>query len=120
MIRLLIAVLCFGLFYWNPYPLQLAELKSYDWLIMNSEPVQNDNVVLIDIDEEVIEAYGGYPLPRSFYADFLKRTNVAGITVLMPDADIRDRNNDYELASTMASKPTVLASAERSYCYCMP
>ena len=59
----------------------------------------------------VIKAYGGYPLPRSFYADFLKEQNVAGITVLMPDPDIRDRNNDYELASVMASKPTVLASA---------
>ena len=29
----------------------------------------------------------------------------------MPDPDIRDRNNDFELASVMASKPTVLASA---------
>ena len=111
MIRLIISALCLGLFIWNPYPFKFLELKTYDWLIMSQPEVQNDNVILVDIDEDVIEAYGGYPLPRSFYADFLKRTNVAGITVLMPDADIRDRNNDYELASTMASKPTVLASA---------
>ncbi len=73
MIRLIIAAVCFGLFYWNPYPLQLAELKSYDWLIMNSEPVQNDNIVLIDIDESMIEAYGGYPLPRSFLFKLFKK-----------------------------------------------
>jgi len=111
MIRLLIAAGLVALFIWNPYPFQYLELKGYDTLIMSAEAVQNDNIILIDIDEEVIEAYGGYPLPRTFYSDFIKRTNVAGITVLMPDPDIRDRNNDYELASTMASKPTVLASA---------
>ena len=111
MIRIIVAALCLGLFIWNPYPFKLLELKTYDWLIMSQPEVQNDNVILVDIDEDVIEAYGGYPLPRSFYADFLKRTNVAGITVLMPDPDIRDRNNDFELASVMASKPTVLASA---------
>ena len=111
MIRLLIATGLVALFIWNPYPFQYLELKGYDTLIMSTEPVQNDNILLIDIDEEVIKAYGGYPLPRTFYSDFIKRTNVAGITVLMPDPDIRDRNNDFELASTMASKPTVLASA---------
>jgi len=111
MIRLLIATGLVALFIWNPYPFQYLELKGYDTLIMSAEAVQNDNILLIDIDEEVIEAYGGYPLPRTFYSDFIKRTNVAGITVLMPDPDIRDRNNDFELASTMAIKPTVLASA---------
>ena len=111
MIRLVISALCLGLFIWNPYPFKFLELKTYDWLIMSQPEVQNENIVLVDIDENVIKAYGGYPLPRSFYADFLKRTNVAGITVLMPDPDIRDRNNDFELASVMASKPTVLASA---------
>ena len=111
MIRLVISALCLGLFIWNPYPFKFLELKTYDWLIMSQPEVQNENIVLVDIDEAVIKAYGGYPLPRSFYADFLKRTNVAGITVLMPDPDIRDRNNDFELASVMASKPTVLASA---------
>ena len=111
MIRLLTATGLVALFIWNPYPFQYLELKGYDTLIMSTEPVQNDNIILIDIDEEIVEAYGGYPLPRTFYSDFIKRTNVAGITVLMPDTDIRDRNNDFELASTMATNPTVLASA---------
>ena len=39
---------------------------------MSQPEVQNENIVLVDIDEAVIKAYGGYPLPRSFYADFLK------------------------------------------------
>ena len=77
MIRLLIATGLVALFIWNPYPFQYLELKGYDTLIMSAEPVQNDNILLIDVDEEVIEAYGGYPLPRTFYSDFIKRTKKA-------------------------------------------
>ena len=109
--RLLIAALCFGLFLWNPYPFKVAELKGYDYLIMSQPEVQNENIILVDIDEEIVEAYGGYPLPRTFYADLIDRTSVAGITVLMPDPDIRDLRNDYALASSMMQTPTVIASA---------
>ena len=57
MIRLLILGLVFGLFVWNPYPLKLAELKTFDWLIMNTEPVQNENILIVDLDENFLEKY---------------------------------------------------------------
>ena len=97
---------------WNPYPLKVLELKTFDWLIMNTEPVQNENILLVDLDEELIEAYGGYPLPRTFFSSAIKKVEgVPGITVLMPDPDLRNPDNDTELAMTMTYKPTVLASA---------
>ena len=97
---------------WNPYPLKVLELKTFDWLIMNTEPVQNENILLVDLDEELIEAYGGYPLPRTFFSSAIKKVEgVPGITVLMPDPDLRNPDNDTELAMTMIYKPTVLASA---------
>jgi len=114
MVRLAIAAACLGLFLWNPYPFKVAELKGYDYLIMSTPAVQNDNILIVDVDEEIVKAYGGYPLPRTFYADLIDRTNVAGITVLMPDSDIRDSRNDYALASSMMQVPTVLASAASS------
>jgi adenylate cyclase len=111
MVRLLIAALCFGLFIWNPYPFKVAELKGYDYLIMSTPTVQNDNVLIVDIDEEIVEKYEGYPLPRTFYAKLLEKSNVAGISVLMPDSDIRNSKNDNDLAFAMTLTPTVLASA---------
>ena len=69
MIKLLNAVILIGLFIWNPYPLQLLELKSYDYLIMSEDPVQNENILLVELDEEIVEAYEGYPLPRDLYAN---------------------------------------------------
>jgi len=101
-----------GLLIWNPYPLQIAELKSFDYLMSTQEPVQNENILLVDLDEEIVEAYGGYPLPRSLFASMIERTaGVPGFTILMPDADLRSKNNDYRLSAAMTNKPTVLAYA---------
>ena len=113
MVKLLNAtagVLLLTLFFWNPYPFKILELKSFDWLMMNQEPVQNENILLVDLDEEIVEAYGGYPLPRSFYAQAISKTAaVPGITVLMPDPDLRGGDNDAKLAQALQSIPSVLA-----------
>ena len=112
MIRILIAASLISLFIWNPYPFQYLELKSYDTLIMSTEPVQNENILIVDLDEDLVKAYEGYPLPRSLYAELITKTNaVPGITVLMPDADIRGKENDTKLSNAMREVPTVLASA---------
>jgi len=112
MIRLLILGLVFGLFVWNPYPLKLAELKSFDWLIMNTEPVQNENILVVDLDEDFLKNYDGWPLPRSVYADLITTTlAVPGFTILMPNKDIRGDEYDEYFSMRMRYTPTVLASA---------
>ena len=102
-----------GILIWNPYPLQIAELKTYDWLIMNTEPVQNENILIVDLDEDLLKVYGGWPLPRSLYGDLISNPNgsIAGFTVLMPNPDIRSGMQDDYFALRMQYTPTVLASA---------
>tara|TARA_B100000902_G_scaffold193261_1_gene184674 strand:- start:5727 stop:7490 length:1764 start_codon:yes stop_codon:yes gene_type:complete len=101
-----------GLLVWNPSPFQILELKVFDYLIMSTPEVQNENILIVDLDEEIVEAYGGYPLPRDLYAAIIGNTSaVPGITVLMPDPDLRNPLNDQKLASVMQKVPTVLASA---------
>jgi adenylate cyclase len=109
----IISILVFmGLLIWNPYPLQIAELKTFDWLIMNTEPVQNENILIVDLDEDLLKVYGGWPLPRSLYGDLITATNaVNGFTVLMPNKDLRGKDYDEYFAMRMQYKPTVLASA---------
>ena len=109
----IISILVFmGLLIWNPYPLQIAELKTFDWLIMNTEPVQNENILIVDLDEDLLKVYGGWPLPRSLYGDLVTATNaVNGFTVLMPNKDLRGKDYDEYFAMRMQYKPTVLASA---------
>ena len=101
-----------GLLIWNPYPFQVLDLKTYDWLIMNTQPVQNENILIVDIDEETIKTYGGWPLPRSVYGDAIMQTQaIPGITVLMPNKDLRGPLQDEYFTRRLEIKPTVLAYA---------
>lgn len=110
MIRILLIILSMGLLIWNPYPFKILELSTFDYLMSTSPETQNENILLVDLDEEIVEAYGGYPLPRSLFASMIDRTEgVSGLTLLMPDPDLRDPSNDYKLAAAMYDKPTVLA-----------
>ena len=107
-INLLLAAALAALFIWNPYPFQILELKSIDTLIMGREAVQDEAILLVDIDEPLVEAYGGYPIPRIFYSDAIKRTKgVPGITVAFPDKDIH--GHDEVLQDILTHFPTVLS-----------
>ena len=110
--KLITIIVAMGLLIWNPYPLQIAELKTFDWLIMNTEPVQNENILIVDLDENFLEKYDGWPLPRSVYADLITTTlAVPGLTILMPNKDIRGDEYDEYFSMRMKYTPTVLASA---------
>ncbi|MDA8929585.1 adenylate/guanylate cyclase domain-containing protein [Gammaproteobacteria bacterium] len=105
-----VLLLSLGLLIWNPYPFKILELSAFDYLMSKSPTIQNENILLVDLDEEIVEAYGGYPLPRSLFASMIENTEgVSGLTLLMPDPDLRDNRNDYKLASAMSVRPTVLA-----------
>lgn len=105
-----VLLLSLGLLLWNPYPFKILELSTFDYLMSTSPEIQNENILLVDLDEEIVEAYGGYPLPRSLFASMINKTEgVSGLTLLMPDPDLRDNTNDYKLASALRYKPTVLA-----------
>ena len=101
-----------GLLVWNPGIMQRLELIGYDYLIMNTEPVQNENILIVDLDEELLKVYGGWPLPRSLYGDLINSGNaINGFTVLMPNPDIRTGMQDEYFSLRMQYHPTVLASA---------
>ena len=104
-------ILFMGLLVWNPGFMQRVELIGYDYLIMNTEPVQNENILIVDLDEDLLKNYGGWPLPRSLYGDLITTTNaVSGFTVLMPNPDLRGKDYDTYFSMRMQYQPTVLAN----------
>ena len=111
--KIITIILFMGILIWNPGVMQRLELIGYDYLIMNTEPVQNENILIVDLDEDLLKVYGGWPLPRSLYGDLISNSNgsIAGFTVLMPNPDLRGKNYDDYFAMRMQYKPTVLASA---------
>jgi adenylate cyclase len=110
LINPLIGILLLAILVWNPTPFKILELKTFDWLMASKEPVQDNMILLVDLDEEIVQAYGGYPLPRSLYATLIEKTQgTAGVTVLMPDPDIRGAGQDAQLAQALLRNPAVLA-----------
>ena len=108
--RILSAIGLLAFLIWNPYPLQVLELKTFDWLMSTKPAVQDEMILLVDIDEDFVEGVGGYPIPRGYYGDMISRTSaIPGITVLMPDPDIRGIDEDYSLRGDLEEVATVLA-----------
>jgi len=107
-INLLLAAALAALFIWNPYPFQILELKSFDALIMSRDEVQDEMILLVDIDEDTVEKFGGYPLSRDVYASLLTITQgVPGITVAFPDKDLHGKDEIFQ--TTLDHIPTVLS-----------
>ena len=71
--NLLIGGVLLAILAWNPAPLQTLELKTFDWLMAQQETVQDSMILIVDLDEEIVQAYGGYPLPRSLYATLIEK-----------------------------------------------
>ena len=108
--RILSAIALLSFLIWNPYPLQVLELKTFDWLMSTKEPVQDDMILLVDIDEDFVKGVGGYPIPRSYYGAMISRTDaISGITVLMPDPDLRGADEDAKFRNELEERATVLA-----------
>ncbi len=59
---------------WDPHPLEELRLRSFD-LYQNISPRKSSlrPVVIVDIDEESVSAYGQWPWPRTVLAELLTR-----------------------------------------------
>jgi adenylate cyclase len=59
---------------WDPHWLEELRLRSFDFYQKMSPRVYSDGpVVIVDIDEDSLSAYGQWPWPRTLLADLLTR-----------------------------------------------
>jgi adenylate cyclase len=84
---------------WDPYPFEELRLRSFD-LYQNIKPRTSEGspVVIVDIDEDSLKAYGQWPWPRTLLADLLTRLYDMGsvavaFDVIFPE---RDRSSPRE------------------------
>jgi adenylate cyclase len=96
----------------DPMFVESIRLRYFDTVI-TSQPVKQNNIYTVNIDEATLDKYGQWPLPRDEYAnliDELYKRN-AGLVVwnvLMPE---QDRNGkDSELATALAAHPVILTN----------
>lgn len=98
------------LFYINPSFIESIRLRYFDQLIIN-QPVVDNNIYTVDIDEATIDAYGQWPFPRGDYADLIidlynRGAGLVVFNVLMSETD--RSGEDGILADTMTQVPVIV------------
>lgn len=102
----------------DPYLVESARLKFYDYLMLG-EPVQSEQIVVANIGEKAIAKYGQWPFPRDVYAKinadlYGAGAGLVGTTVMFPDAD--RFQGDAKLAKALTQYPVVLSQTVTSDC----
>ena len=96
----------------DPVFVESVRLRYFDTLITSKAQTEN-NIVTVNIDEESLNKYGQWPLPRNVYADLVETLykRGAGLVVLNVFMAETDRmGGDGALAATMNEFPVVLPS----------
>ena len=102
----------------DPFLVESARLKFYDYLMI-AEPVQSEQIVTVNIGEKAIEKYGQWPFPREVHAKIIGDiygggAALVGSTVLMPEPD--RLGTDRVLADVLNQYPVVLSQTVSADC----
>ena len=105
---ILIAVALVGLRVWDPYPIEVLRLKTFDYFISTIPKQEDQNIVLVNIDDESLQEVGQWPWPRNMFCSFLGAP-VTGLSVLFPEKDRYEM--DQDLAKCFRDNSTVISTA---------
>jgi len=97
---------------WNPYPVQILELKSIDYTLRSKEITTNEDIVIVDVSDKTLEKLGQWPIDRKEFADMIERLRhyQAGVIVFPILFSEPDRSgHDNEFAKSVGSGGIVLA-----------
>jgi adenylate cyclase len=109
---LLTLALVLGIRIADPTFVESVRLRYFDTLITAKSPTEN-NIYTVNIDEDSLDKYGQWPLPRVNYAEIIEDLyhRGAGLVVLNVIMAERDRTGgDRDLAAALKHYPVVLGS----------
>jgi adenylate cyclase len=97
----------------NAPPLEIMRLKTFDYFVQTPEPT--GYFTILNIDEDYLDAQGGYPLPRQTLADInlqLLQKGALGVgwVMLFPHPD--RLGGDEAFAEILSLAPSVIAMPE--------
>ena len=95
----------------DPFLLESARLSFFDSLQRSQETSLSEQIVLVDIDEETLDKFGQYPIPRRIMADEIDKieNSLIGLNILFSEED-RMGGDEY-FADILSWKQAVVAIA---------
>lgn len=113
-ICLLITTFLIGVRVIDPFFVETARLKSFDYYQRNQEKVEAEEIAIIEIDEASLETNGQWPWPRDIIADSIVKAydNGAALVILPILFAEKDRmgHDDY-LAEVMSQVPVIMGQS---------
>ena len=107
-VGVIIAISLVGLRVWDPYPIEVLRLKTFDYFISTIPKQEDQNIVLVNIDDESLQKVGQWPWPRNVFCGFLGAP-VMGLSILFPEKDRYEMDKD--LARCISGTNTVISTA---------
>ena len=96
----------------NPWAVQTAKLKGFDYQLQSEQTYQDENLVYLTLGEASIEKNGQWPWPRDKIAELILelRQNGAGVIVMPILFSEPDRfGKDFEFVSMLQNNGVVIA-----------
>ena len=89
---MLVTTLLIGLRVIDPYFVETARLKSFDYYQRNQEKVEAGEIAIVEIDEASLETNGQWPWPRDVLADKIvelrqAETGIIVMPILFSESD---------------------------------
>ena len=91
---------------------ETARLKSFDYLQSTDTVIESKDIVVVEVDEAAIEAFGQWPWPRDYLADVVNhlREQGAGLIILPILFSEEDRaGKDGVFAETLQGNGVIIA-----------
>ena len=110
----LVLVLLVALRVYDPWPVQVARLKYFDFLERQQVVVNDERVVLVNIDETALQKHGQWPWPRDIIAHYVNDIMDRGAVLIVAPIlfSEQDRSGkDDELVKALNEHPVILAQA---------
>ena len=98
----------------DPWPVEVARLKYFDFLERQQHVLNDDRVVLVNIDEAALQKHGQWPWPRDVVARYVNDIMDRGAVVIVAPIlfSEQDRSGkDADLEEALRTHRVILAQA---------
>ena len=99
---------------WDPYPIEVLRLKGLDYYQRLQEKKASENIVVIEIDEDALEANGQWPWKRDVLAAGIQRAFDSGASaVVLPIifAEPDRLGGDAAFVEQLGKVPVIIAQS---------
>lgn len=81
----------------DPFLLESSRLSYFDFLQRGQDVITSEQIVLVDIDEQTLEKFGQYPIPRSTMADEVYKlgNSIIAFNILFSEPDRLGGDDDF-------------------------